>query len=151
MRLLTLDLERYGPFTGRTLTFRPDAKLHVVYGPNEAGKSCSLAAITDLFFGIERQTGYDFLHEGKEMRIGATITARDGHLLAFRRRKGNKNTLIDAADRPLNEDALLPFLGNLSREVFCRAFGLNTLALRQGAEEMLKSEGDVGSRSLSEI
>ena len=47
MRLLTLELDRYGPFTGRTLTFRPDAKLHVVYGANEAGKSCALAAVTN--------------------------------------------------------------------------------------------------------
>ena len=54
MRLLELDLERYGPFTGKRLAFRPDARLHVVHGPNEAGKSCSLAAVTDLFFGIER-------------------------------------------------------------------------------------------------
>jgi chromosome segregation protein len=145
MRLLILDLERYGPFSGRSLTFRPDAKLHVVYGPNEAGKSSSLAAITDLLFGIERQTSYDFLHEGKELRIGATITARDGRHLTFRRRKGNKNTLIDASDRPLGDDALLPFLGNLSREVFCHAFGLSPIGLRQGAEEMLKSDGDVGA------
>ncbi len=145
MRLLTLDLERYGPFTGRTLTFRPDAKLHIVYGQNEAGKSCSLAAVTDLFFGIDRQTTYDFLHDGKELRIGATISARDGKRLVFRRRKGIKNTVIDADDHPLGEDVLLPFLGNLSRDVFCHAFGLNTPRLRQGAEEMLKSEGDVGA------
>lgn len=145
MQLLTLDLERYGPFTGRTVTFSPDAKLHVVYGSNEAGKSCALAAITDLFFGIERLTRYDFLHDGREMRIGATITARDGSRLAFRRRKGNKSTLIDAADGALGDDALLPFLGSLSREVFCSAFGLNAEALRSGAEEMLKSEGDVGA------
>ena len=145
MRLLSLELDRYGPFTGRTLTFRSDAKLHVVYGANEAGKSCALAAITDLLFGIERQTRYDFLHDGKDMRIGATIAARDGSRLTFRRRKGNKNTLIDAADSSLGDDALLPYLGNLSREVFCSAFGLDAEALRRGAEEMLKSEGDVGA------
>jgi len=145
MRLLTLDLERYGPFTGRMVTFRPDGKLHVVYGPNEAGKSCALAAVTDLFFGIERQTRYDFLHDGKELRIGAAISGRDGSYLAFRRRKGNKSTLVDTEDVALSDDALLPYLGGLTREVFCNAFGLNSEALRRGAEEMLKSEGDVGA------
>lgn len=145
MRILNLNLERFGPFTGRTLTFRPAAKLHIVYGPNEAGKSCSLAAVTDLLFGIDRQTGYDFLHDSKELRIGATIAARNGNQLSFRRRKGNKNTLVDADDRALGDDALLPFLGNLSRDVFCRAFGLNTPSLRSGAEEMLNSQGDVGA------
>ena len=84
MRLLTLHLERYGPFTARTVTFKPNAKLHVVYGPNEAGKSSALAAVTDLFFGVERQTRYDFLHDGRELRIGAEIVGRDDSYLAFR-------------------------------------------------------------------
>ena len=145
MRIINLDLERYGPFTGQKLTFQPGAKLHIVYGRNEAGKSCSLAAITDLFFGIDPRTRYDFLHEGKELRIGATIETRDGSRLAFQRRKGNKNTLLDTAGGALNDDALLPFLGSLSRAVFCHAFGLNTEKLREGAEEMLKSEGEVGA------
>src|ERR1700736_2180374 len=117
MRLLTLDLERYGPFTARTVSFRPNAKLHVVYGANEAGKSCALAAVTDLFFGIERQTRYDFLHDGKELRLGATIVERNGSSLAFRRRKANKSTLIDAAEVSLSDDTLLPYLGGLTREV----------------------------------
>jgi uncharacterized protein YhaN len=145
VRILTLHLERYGPFTSRTLTFRPEAKLHVVYGPNEAGKSCSLAALTDLLFGIDRQTSYDFLHDAKELRIGATIVAQNGNKLSFRRRKGNKNTLIDANDHALGDDVLVPFLGNLSRDVFCRAFGLNTPNLRLGAEEMMNSQGDIGA------
>jgi uncharacterized protein YhaN len=145
VRILTLHLERYGPFTGRTLTFRPEAKLHVVYGPNEAGKSCSLAAVTDLLFGIDRQTSYDFLHDAKELRIGATIAAQNGNRLSFRRRKGSKNTLIDGDDHALSDDALVPFLGNLSRDVFCRAFGLNTPNLRLGAEEMMNSQGDIGA------
>lgn len=145
MRIISLNLERYGPFTGQTLTFRLGAKLHVVYGRNEAGKSCALAALTDLFFGIEPRTRYDFLHDGKDMRVSATIETQNGTRLSFGRRKGNKNTLLDAAGSPLNDDALLPFLGSLSREVFCHAFGLNTESLREGAEEMLKSEGEVGA------
>ncbi|MGE0516485.1 MAG: AAA family ATPase, partial [Hyphomicrobiaceae bacterium] len=58
MRLNTLKLERFGPFIGEMLSFRRGAKLHIVYVRNEAGKSCALAALTDLFFGIERQTKY---------------------------------------------------------------------------------------------
>jgi chromosome segregation protein len=145
MRIVELNLVRYGPFTSRTLSFEPAARLHIVYGQNEAGKSCSLAAITDLFFGIEPRTRFDFLHEAKELRVGATIEARDGSRLTFQRRKGNKNTLLSSTGTALGEDALLPFLGSLSREVFCHAFGLNTGALRAGAEEMLRSEGEVGA------
>jgi chromosome segregation protein len=145
MRIVELDLVRYGPFTNRTLTFAPAAKLHIIYGENEAGKSCSLAAVTDLLFGIEARTRYDFLHEAKDLRVGATVEARDGSRLTFQRRKGNKNTLLTSTGAALSEDALLPFLGSLAREVFCHAFGLNTGSLRAGAEEMLKSDGEVGA------
>jgi uncharacterized protein YhaN len=145
MRLRTLNLERYGPFTGRNINLSPDAKLHTVEGPNEAGKSCALAAVGDLFFGIERQTAYDFLHNGRELRIGATIVGQDGSCFTFRRPKGNKSTLIDASDRPIGDDALLPYLGRLTREVFSNAFGLDSDALRRGAEEILKGEGEAGT------
>ncbi|MER2268694.1 AAA family ATPase [Methylobacterium oxalidis] len=145
MRLLSLDLERYGPFTGRRVIFRPDARLHVVLGPNEAGKSSALAAVTDLLFGIEERTRFAFLHPMPEMRVGAEIAAADGRTLAFRRRKGRKNTLVDAADAALPDDALAPYLGGLTREVFCRAFGLDAQSLRDGGGEMLNSDGEVGA------
>ncbi len=145
MRLLSLDLERYGPFTDRQLVFPRDAKLCVVIGENEAGKSCSLAAITDLLFGIENRTRYDFLHEGSAMRVGAAIETRDGRQLTFKRRKGNKNVLLDEAGQSIGDDALAPFLGGLSRNVFCSAFGLTKEALRAGGEEMTKNDGELGA------
>ena len=145
MRILSLELERYGSFTDRSLEFKPDARLHVVYGRNATGKSCALAGITDLFFGIEGQTRFSFLHEGKTMRLGATLQARDLSQIRFKRRKGNKNVLTTSDGRPLDDIALHPFLGGLSRTVFSHAFGLNSAQLREGAEEMLDSEGEVGA------
>jgi uncharacterized protein YhaN len=145
MRILSLELERYGSFTDRTLHFKPDSLLHVVYGRNAAGKSCALAGITDLFFGIEAQTRFSFLHEGKAMRLGATLQARDLSQLCFKRRKGNKNVLFASDGKPLDNTALHPFLGGLTRPVFSHAFGLNSAQLREGAEEMLDSEGEVGA------
>ena len=44
MRFESLALERYGAFTDRVLTLRPDARLHVVLGANEAGKTSALNA-----------------------------------------------------------------------------------------------------------
>jgi uncharacterized protein YhaN len=146
MRLDKLELQLFGPFVGQSLTFRRNAKLHIVYGRNEAGKSCALAAVTDLFFGIQRQTRYDFLHEQRELRIGAIIADRAGQPLKFRRRKGNKSTLLDFdTNTALPEDILVRFIGSITRDVFCNAFGLNAQTLRSGAEEMLKSEGEVGA------
>jgi uncharacterized protein YhaN len=145
MRLLSLALERYGAFTDRVLEFRPDARLHVVLGANEAGKSTALSAVTDLLFGFGKNTSYAFQHEMPLLRIGAEIASGDGRRLAFRRRKGNARTLIDGQDAPLSDDALAPFLGGLSRPVFCRAFGLDAEALRRGGKEMVDVEGEVGA------
>ncbi|WP_331303052.1 AAA family ATPase [Methylobacterium oryzae] len=145
MRLIRLALERYGAFTDRTVAFRPDARLHVVLGANEAGKSTALAAVTDLLFGFGKSTPYAFLHDMPQLRLGAEIAAADGRRLSFRRRKGNSRTLIDAADAPLADDALAPFLGGLSRTVFCRAFGLDAASLRAGGREMVDVEGEVGA------
>jgi uncharacterized protein YhaN len=148
MRLLTLDLERYGHFSDKRLVFRPDACLHIVHGPNEAGKSCSLAAVTDLLFGIERSTRYDWLHPAKELRIAATLRSRDGAELRFRRRK-NKPALTDLSDAPLPDEALLPVIGGLSREVFRRAFGLDAEALRKSADDLKESGGELGAALFS--
>jgi uncharacterized protein YhaN len=148
MRLLSLDLERYGPFTGRRLAFRPDARLHLVFGPNEAGKSSSLAAVTDLLFGVKRQTPDDFLRPGKEMRLGATIRDSKGAEISFSRRK-LKPLLCDVGNVPLPDDALAPFLGDLSREVFRRAFGLDAEALRRSGDELKASDGELGAALFS--
>ncbi|ESR22598.1 ATP-binding protein [Lutibaculum baratangense] len=147
MRFERLHLLRYGALSDRTLGFRPDARLHLVYGPNEAGKTSALAAISDLLFGFPHLKAYDFVHDAASLRVAATLEARDGSVLSFRRRRGNKSTLLadDDNEAALRDDALAPFLGSLTREVFERAFGLDSQRLRRGADEMLRSDGELGS------
>ena len=147
MRFNRLDILRYGALTDRSLVFRPDARLHIIYGPNEAGKSSALAAISDLMFGFPTAAEYSFLHDANTLRVGAEITGSNGQNLSFRRRRGRKNTLLsaDAAEAALSEDALAAFLGSLNRDVFERAFGLNSDRLRRGAAAMLKGGGEIGS------
>lgn len=147
MRIARLNLMRYGALTGCELVFRPGAAIHVVHGPNEAGKSTALAALSDLLFGFGARKSHDFLHESNLLRVAATLEARDGRKIAFRRKRGNKNTLLsnDDEEQALADDALRPFLGSLSRPVFERAFGLNSARLRAGSDEMLASGGELGA------
>ena len=145
MRLLRLDLEKYGAFDGRSLVFRADARLHVVLGPNEAGKSSALAAVSDLLFGFGQRTDYAFRHAMGDLRLGAEIEGSSGRRETFRRRKGTRATLVDADDRPLMDDLLAPFIGQMTRDVFERAFGLAARSLRDGAEELLSADGDSGA------
>jgi AAA15 family ATPase/GTPase len=56
MRLAELTLERYGAFAERSLVIPSTAGLTVIYGPNEAGKSTCLAALSDFLFGIPERS-----------------------------------------------------------------------------------------------
>jgi len=141
MRLLSLRLERYGAFTDRTLAFREGALLHVVLGPNEAGKTSALCAIGDLLFGFSHETRSAFRHKQSQLRIGASLRLDDGSILEVRRRKGRANTLLDQNDGPLAHDPLTPLLGGVARKTFDLEFGLTGEKLREGGEELLRSGG----------
>ncbi len=114
MRLRRLDLVRYGKFTDFAIDFGeaspglPD--LHVIYGPNEAGKSTTLSAWLDLLFGIPMQSAYNFLHPYSTMRIGALIEGVDGAprgaAREFSRIKRSTHSLQDGRGQPLPETAL---------------------------------------------
>lgn len=145
MRLDRLDLLAYGPFTDVAIDFGPAIGLHVVFGPNEAGKSSALRAVGDLLFGVPGQSSDNFLHPYDALRIRATISTRDGRRLEFVRRKGRSGTdLLGSSGRPLGRDALAPFLGGAERGFFERAFGLDPKRLADGATDLLRSGGDVG-------
>ena len=73
--------------------------LTVVYGPNEAGKSTYLEAISDFLFGIPKSSPRGETYGYPGMRIGATMRMANGEVLRFHRRKGNTKTLIDAKGR----------------------------------------------------
>ncbi len=144
MRFLSLELEKFGAFETLRIAFRPEARLHVVYGPNEAGKSTALAAVGAMLFGVPERTPYASRFPG-QLRVGAEMVAADGRSLRFWRRKGRKNTLLGESGSPLSDDALAPFLGGLSQDVFERSFGLDASKLRAGGNEMLQADGDVGA------
>ncbi|QXX73600.1 YhaN family protein [Methylovirgula sp. HY1] len=141
MRLEMLLLERYGIFSDRILSFRPDARLHIVLGPNEAGKTSALAAIGDLLFGFGHLVEYDFLHDARQLRVGAQLRLADGSQVCFRRRRGNKNTLLDFKDAPLDEALLAPILRQVTRESFRSEFGLTAEALRAGGKGLVQAGG----------
>ena len=149
MKLIRLDLLRYGHLADVALDFPPQVALHVVHGVNEAGKSTALAAIADALFGFAHRTDFDFLHGGPQLRVGFALQARDGTAAEFVRRKGRRDTLLDTAGQPVAEDALLRFLGGASRDLFERSFGLNGARLREGGQDLMRSGGEAGESLLA--
>jgi uncharacterized protein YhaN len=143
IRLARLDLERWGHFEGRSLTFGPAGSLHMVYGANEAGKSTTRRAVSALLFGVPERTGDTFGRPGADLRVGALLEV-DGLDLEVVRRKGRKDTLLDGAGEPLDPAPLEGALGGLTREVHAGLFEITHESLVAGGLELLAGRGAVG-------
>ena len=64
MRFRTLELVRYGAFADRVIDFGDGTvDLHLVVGPNEAGKSTMLQAVGDFLFGLHSQSTQNWRYE----------------------------------------------------------------------------------------
>ncbi|MGH6714003.1 MAG: AAA family ATPase [Bradyrhizobium sp.] len=147
MRLKRLNLARYGKFTNYSIDFgeRPEAlpDLHVVYGPNEAGKSTALTAFLDLLFGIGTHSPFDFLHPYSTMRVGGQLEL-GGETRELFRIKRSQNSLLDPDDRPIAESVIRGELGGIDRESYRTMFSLDDETLEKGGESILASKGDLG-------
>ena len=146
MKFRRLDLAAFGPFTDVSLDFSggPDG-LHMVYGPNEAGKSSALRALCGLLFGIPHISPDDFIHPYNRLRIGAELEATDGRRLAFVRLKGKANTLRTPDEsEPLEEARLSEFTGGMTEARFLQMFGIDHARLIQGGEEIIRGGGEMG-------
>ena len=146
MRISRLCLLRYGRFTDKVLEF-PEATqdIHLIYGPNEAGKSTTLTAIEDLLFGFPNQSPYSFLHPYESMRIG-TVLNDDEHKLEFQRRRSRSGTIVGADGLEISggDRDLARCLGGADREFFVRMFNLSHSRLAEGGRTILDAKDDVG-------
>jgi uncharacterized protein YhaN len=156
VRIARLDLVRYGRFSDYRLDFGASpsggSDFHIVYGLNETGKSTAAAAILDLLFGIEKQSSYGAAkgrasvpnwHPYNAMRIGARLEL-GGRPHDVARVKRDRNSLVDANDRPLDESLLMAELASADREAFHMMFSLDDESLEKGGEAILASRGDLG-------
>ncbi|HEV7494373.1 AAA family ATPase [Baekduia sp.] len=143
IRIARLDLERWGHFDGRRLTFGQAGRLHVIFGANEAGKSTTRRAVSALLFGVPERTTDTFGRPGADLRVGALLEL-DGTPVEVVRRKGRKNTLLDADGEALDPAPLDRALGGLSGEVHAGLFEITHDSLVQGGHELLAGRGAVG-------
>ena len=146
MRLARLDLLRYGRFTDASIELpRAERDIHIVFGPNEAGKTTSLTAIEDMLFGIPERSPYNFLHSYDAMRVGAVVE-NGGECFEFQRRKTRRDMILGPAgdSLPGDERLLAPFLGGADRVYFDRMFNLSHGRLAEGGRAIIGAKDDVG-------
>jgi uncharacterized protein YhaN len=145
VRLRRLDLTAFGSLSGVSLvlTGTSGGGLHLIYGPNEAGKSTALRAITALFFGIPERTPDDHHHGTKALKVGGVFEDAQGRLHTLVRRKKRKDALRDAEDRPVGEAVMQGLLHGLNQELYSSMFGLDHERLRSGGDALLLGKGDL--------
>ncbi len=151
MRFRKLDLLAFGHFTEAAIDLSAGQfGLHMIFGPNEAGKSSSLRALTDFLYGIPSRTNDAFLHPYPKMRIGGTIERSDGKSLQCIRRKGQQGTLRDKTDVAIITDSeMQSYIGDVDREQFGSMFGIDHGRLRQGGEDIVQGGGQLGTTLFS--
>ena len=146
MRLRRLTLDRFGHFTDHSLDFgdageRPD--FHIVYGPNEAGKTTTMEAALRLFYGFAHREPYAFKHQRANLSVSGEVEI-DGAVRAFTRLPKRSGALVDAAGTPLPEAALAAHLGGLSEEDYRNLLCLDDDTIERGGEEIAQARGDTG-------
>ncbi|MCL4493499.1 MAG: AAA family ATPase [Firmicutes bacterium] len=114
---------------------------HILYGPNETGKTTLLNLIIDwLYGGRVSEAGGDY-YESRSVLSGV-IEDGAGKSLQFGRKK--RYSKLEFTDRSVSEEDLAQFLGGYDRDRFALIFGLDHDRLRSGGESLLQSGGHAG-------
>jgi uncharacterized protein YhaN len=146
MRFERIDLTAYGNFTNKSLDLSDPAKtVHVIYGPNEAGKSTVKNAIEELLFGFNGQTKFNFKHPYPAMALGATLANTAGARISFvRRKRARGSDLFTLANEQVSAAVLTPYVGGLTRDAYENQFCLSRKSLIDGSTEIANGTGEVG-------
>lgn len=145
MRLRTLSLDLFGHFTDRRYDFGDgtDCDFHIIYGPNEAGKTTTMEAALRLLYGFPHRDPYDFQHQKANLRLSGVLDI-DGKPQTFTRVPSRKAPLLDASGIPIPESALSAHLGGLTEQDYRALLCLDDETIETGGEDIANARGDIG-------
>lgn len=141
--LRSLVLERYGPYEGRELQL--GRGLTIVSGPNEAGKTTLLDALSDLLWGLPKPARHTYLFSPARLAVSARVQGPDGERVLRRTTRG----LHPVPDGPSGTSAAEPCAnpwgqaGADARRHWREAFGLGHEQLREGGRRLCSGGGDL--------
>lgn len=143
MRIDRLDLKRFGCFTDMTLDLS-NPGTHLVVGLNEAGKTTAMAAIRQLLFGIPVRSTHAFLHDMRDLCLGAVLRDDSGETLEITRVKRQSGTLRRPQGEILDEAVLARFCHGVDETVYASLFTIAHDEIARGGEALLVSDGELG-------
>ncbi len=146
MRLQALHLSLFGHFTDKTIDFGPRGPgpdFHIVFGPNEAGKTTLMEGYLRLLYGFPGQDAYGFKHQRANLQVGGTleISGEKHRLTRVSRRSDN---LLDEAGQTVPAGLLQAPLAGLSMEDYRALLCLDDETMETGGEAITNSKGDIG-------
>lgn len=143
MKLTRLNLAKFAMFSDVELGLLADG-VNVIVGANEAGKTTTMAAIQQLFYGIPVRSEHSYVHANADLRIGGVLRSNDGSELELHRIKRNTATLRSAADATIAEDVMTELLGGVEADVYATLFSIGHEEIASGGKALLESEGELG-------
>jgi uncharacterized protein YhaN len=145
MKFLRVTFRCFGPFEEQPLDLSGPCGFHIVFGPNEAGKSSALRGLHALLFGFPGQSSDNFRFNYTQFRVHALLVDSAGATFECIRRKGNKATLRAVDEKTeIPELSLTRFLGGLQQLQFDQLFGLDSKRLVEGGRDIANGKGDLG-------
>lgn len=147
MRLRRLDLTRFGHFTDGSLDFgaaaQGKADFHIVYGPNEAGKTTVMEAYLRLVYGFPMRDVYSFRHPLNTLQVGGLVEI-NGIGTELVRVKKPANSLQDRHGDVIPESVVQACLGGIVQDDYRKLFCLDDATIEAGGDEITNSKGDIG-------
>jgi recombinational DNA repair ATPase RecF len=136
MRIVRLNLEAYGRC--RNVAIEIGNQLTVVVGPNEAGKSTALDALSDLFWGIPQKSPRASDFTRPQLRIGAALDV-GGQIRTFTRKSTGlfEQDLVTQVSAPWDSD------NSLGRDWWRTRLGINHDDLRKAGRDAFAGDGDL--------
>ena len=151
MRIERLSLDFFGHFTNRTLNFGKASQasdFHIIYGPNEAGKTTTMEAYLRLLYGFPTREPYSFQHQRQNLRVSGLLDI-EGETRPFTRLTVRNGNLRGEADAVLPESAMASHLCGLSIEDYRNLLCLDDETIERGGEDIANARGDIGKMLFS--
>lgn len=146
MRIQRLSLDFFGQFAGKAFDFgeadRP-SDFHVIYGPNEAGKTTTMEGFLRLLFGFPHREPYDYQHQRKNLQVSGILDL-NGKTKSFTRLPTRSGNLLGEAGAIQPEHAILAHLGGLSLEDYRSLLCLDDETIEKGGNDIANARGDIG-------
>lgn len=139
MRLERVGLDAWGHYQEGARVELPAGAvdLHVVHGPNEAGKSTFLRALQALFLGLGRAPADGFAHGPNRLAVSARAVLDDGRVLEWRRsRKDRRTPVATLAGVPLDDAGLTDLFGGVDEPTWRSLYGFSGQDLAAGADRL---------------